>query len=178
MDMEYELESVKTEDINYEYILQLIQALVPDYIDSEINPKLESDSKEIDSYINDLKRTNPKLAELMEQLWKDIQEEPEQYRGKQVSSLLEEMIQEAIAYQVNRLSKEWAMKESVLTFYVNHYNPKKERQNGESELKRTSDYEAYKATTENPVKRLTYWREIKNAVADMINETILPLRKP
>ena len=178
MDMEYELESVKTEDINYEYILQLIQALVPTYIESEISSELESDSEEIDSYINDLKRTNPKLAELMEQLWKDIQEEPEQYRGKQVSSLLEEMIQEAIAYQVNRLSKEWAMKESVLTFYVNHYNPKKERQNGESELKRTSDYEAYKATTENPVKRLTYWREIKNAVADMINETILPLRKP
>ena len=178
MDMEYELESVKTEDINYEYILQLIQALVPTYIESEMSSELESDSEEIDSYINDLKRTNPKLAELMEQLWKDIQEEPEQYRGKQVSSLLEEMIQEAIAYQVNRLSKEWAMKESVLTFYVNHYNPKKERQNGESELKRTSDYEAYKATTENPVKRLTYWREIKNAVADMINETILPLRKP
>lgn len=178
MDMEYELESVKTEDINYEYILQLIQALVPTYIESEMSSELESDSEEIDSYINDLKRTNPKLAELMEQLWKDIQEEPEQYRGKQVSSLLEEMIQEAIAYQVNRLSKEWAMKESVLTFYVNHYNPKKERQNGESELKRTSDYEAYKATTENPVKRLTYWREIKNAVADMISETILPLRKP
>ncbi|EDP68172.1 type I restriction-modification system restriction subunit [Carnobacterium sp. AT7] len=178
MDMEYELESVKTEDINYEYILQLIQALVPTYIESEMSSELESDSEEIDSYINDLKRTNPKLAELMEQLWKDIQEEPEQYRGKQVSSLLEEMIQEAIAYQVNRLSKEWAMKESVLTFYVNHYNPKKERQNGESELKRTSDYEAYKATTENPVKRLTYWREIKNAVEDMINETILPLRKP
>ncbi|SDQ02544.1 type I restriction endonuclease subunit R [Carnobacterium viridans] len=178
MDMEYELESVKTEDINYEYILQLIQALVPTYIESEMSSELESDSEEIDSYINDLKRTNPKLAELMEQLWKDIQEEPEQYRGKQVSSLLEEMIQEAIAYQVNHLSKEWAMKESVLTFYVNHYNPKKERQNGESELKRTSDYEAYKATTENPVKRLTYWREIKNAVADMINETILPLRKP
>lgn len=178
MDMEYELESVKTEDINYEYILQLIQALVPTYIESEMSSELESDSEEIDSYINDLKRTNPKLAELMEQLWKDIQEEPEQYQGKQVSSLLEEMIQEAIAYQVNRLSKEWAMEESVLTFYVNHYNPKKERQNGESELKRTSDYEAYKATTENPVKRLTYWREIKNAVADMINETILPLRKP
>lgn len=178
MDMEYELESVKTEDINYEYILQLIQALVPTYIESEMSSELESDSEEIDNYINELKRTNPKLAELMEQLWNDIQEAPEQYRGKQVSSLLEEMIQEAIAYQVNRLSKEWAMKESVLTFYVNHYNPKKERQNGESELKRTSDYEAYKATTENPVKRLTYWREIKNAVADMINETILPLRKP
>lgn len=178
MDMAYELESVKTEDINYEYILQLIQALVPSYIESEISPERVSDSKEIDRYINDLKRTNPKLAELMEQLWKAIQAEPEQYRGKQVSGLLEEMIQEVITYQVTQLSKEWALEKSVLTFYVNHYNPKKERQNGESELKRTSDYEAYKATTEKPVKRLTYWREIKNAVADMITETILPLRKP
>ncbi|WP_414839244.1 type I restriction endonuclease subunit R [Carnobacterium sp. TMP28] len=178
MDVEYELESVKTEDINYEYIILLIQALVPDYIESEMSPVLESDSEEIDTYINDLKRTNPKLAELMEQLWNDIQQEPEQYRGKQVSTLLEEMIQETINYQVNNLSKEWAIEESLLAFYVNHYNPKKEKQNGESELKRTSDYEVYKANTENPVRRLSYWREIKTDVTDMINETILPLRRP
>ncbi|OJF96202.1 type I restriction endonuclease subunit R [Alkalibacterium sp. 20] len=177
MDIEYELESVKTEDINYEYILLLIQALVPDYIESEVSPTLESDSEEIDTYINDLKRINPKLAELMEQLWNDIQEEPESYRGKQVSSLLEEMIQEAIAYQVNRLSKEWAIEESSLAFYVNHYNIKKQKQNGESELKHTSDYESYKTNTENPARRLTYWKETKEAITDMIHEDILPLRR-
>lgn len=176
MDIEYELESVKTEDINYEYILLLIQALVPEYIAEQTSPALASDSQEIDNYIKDLKRTNPKLSALMEQLWSAIQKDPESYRDKQVSNLLEEMIQEAKATQVEGLSKEWAVEESQLAFYVNHFNPKKEKQHGESDLKRTSDYETYRANTKNPVSRLSYWKSTKKAITDVIYEDILPLR--
>lgn len=177
MDIEYELESVKTEDINYEYILLLIQALVPEYLAEKTSPALASDSQEIDNYINDLKRTNSKLAELMERLWSDIQRDPERYQDKQVSNLLEEMIQEAKASQVEGLSKKWAIEESQLAFYVDHFNPKKEKQNGEADLKRTSDYETYKANTKDPVRRLSYWKETKKAITDVIYEDILPLRR-
>lgn len=177
IDIAYELESVKTEDINYEYILMLIQALVPEYVAEKAHSNVDSDSKEIDTYIQDLKRTNPKLAVLMENLWQDIQKEPERYQGKQVSRLLEEMIQESKAYYVETLSKEWALDEEQLTFYVDHFNPKRDRQPGEHDLKRTSDYEIYKEQTDHPVKRLSYWRETKKAITDVIYEDILPLRR-
>lgn len=174
-DVAYELESVKSEDINYEYILMLIQALVPEYLSEKSPAKMDSDTKEIDRYIQDLKRTNPKLAVLMERLWQDVQKDPENYRDKQVSTLLEDMIQESKAYYVEALSKEWALDEDLLTYYVDHFNPKRDRQSGEHDLKRTSDYETYKEQVDNPVRRLSYWRETKKAITDVMYEDILPL---
>ena len=95
IDIEYELESIKTEEINYEYILMLIQAFVPSG-NTEYELFAKEDKKateEIDRYLNDLEKTNPQIARLMRSLWKDILIDPENYRDKNVSHLLEEMIQ-------------------------------------------------------------------------------------
>ena len=178
IDIEYELESIKTEDINYEYILMLIQAYVPpsekDDADIQVTPK---ESNEIDIYIKDLRRNNPMLAMLMQQLWENIKQDPETYRGKQVSILLEEMIQETIQTLIDEFSKKWAVQPGELAFVIANYNPTKERQNGEAELKRTSDYSVYSAHTDHPVRKLSYWKEVKKAYTKMIHEDVLPLLK-
>ena len=44
---------------------------------------------------------------------------------------------------------------------VENYNPNYERQNGEAELKRTSNYNAYKEHTSDPVSKLKYWKTVK-----------------
>ncbi|MDN6626019.1 MAG: type I restriction endonuclease subunit R [Pisciglobus halotolerans] len=176
IDIEYELESVKTEDINYEYILLLIQAFVPEST-TEKEEAISADSREIDGYIEDLKKNNPKLADLMTQLWSSIQKNPEQYRDQQIATVLEDMKQTVKSEKVANVSEEWALEEEQLAFVVDNYNPKKEKQNGETELKHTSNYKAYKENTEKPVSRLTYWKEAKKAVTDMVQEEILPLRR-
>ncbi|MFC4619287.1 hypothetical protein ACFO4N_11235 [Camelliibacillus cellulosilyticus] len=56
-------------------------------------------------------------------------------------------------------------------------NPSQDKQYGEAELKRTSNYEAYKANTENPVKRLTYWKSVKQDFEKMMVDDISPLQR-
>ena len=71
----------------------------------------------------------------------------------------------------------WWVQEDELAFMVANYNPARKKQNGEAELKETSDYEGYKKHTENPVKRLTYWKSVKQAFEEMMLHDILPLQK-
>ncbi|QWG37430.1 type I restriction endonuclease subunit R [Bacillus mycoides] len=178
INIEYELESVKTDEINYEYILQLIQAFLPKIQEKE-NVELSSQKMvdEINQYISWLKKSNPNLAEIMGELWMRIQANPENYRGQYVSSLLEEMIQQTIDALLDTFVQTWWVQKEELEFMVANYNPNHERQNGEAELKRTSDYNAYKEHASDPVTKLKYWKNVKNAFEDMMVQNILPLQK-
>ncbi|MRB36046.1 type I restriction endonuclease subunit R [Bacillus thuringiensis] len=178
INIEYELESVKTDEINYEYILQLIQAFLPKTQEQE-NVEVSSQKMvdEINQYISWLKKSNPNLAEIMRELWTNIQANPENYRDQYVSSLLEEMIQQTINALLDTFVQTWWVQKEELEFMVANYNPNYEKQNGEAELKRTSDYNAYKEHTSNPVNKLKYWKTVKNAFEDMMVQNILPLQK-
>lgn len=178
VDIEYELESVKTEDINYEYILLLIQAFVPNTDDQAENLRpAEKTVEDINDYIATLKKNNPTLANLMETLWMDIRANPEAYRDQHVSSILEQMIQNTIDTLVDEFAQTWWVQRDQLAFMVGNYQPSRPKQNGENELKQTSDYEGYKKYTEHPVKRLTYWRSVRQAFDEMMIQYILPLQK-
>lgn len=179
IDIAYELESVKTEEINYEYILMLIQAFVPSMGD-EYELIAKEDKKAVDEvnrYISDLSKSNSKLAELMEKLWRNIRQDPENYRGQNVSSLLENMIQETQYTIIQDFSKKWYVQESELAYVVANYNPNKEKQNGESELKQSADYLAYKESTEEPVPKLRYWKTVRNDLEKIVKKEILPLQR-
>lgn len=125
IDIEYELESVRTDEINYEYILMLIQAFVPSNDASSKFEEIKQNSSEVDSYINDLGRGNPRLAELMKKLWNDIQEHPEDYRGAQVSTLLEDMIQETTQSLVKEFSEKMGLKPDEFQYVVENYTLQK-----------------------------------------------------
>ncbi|PAL05256.1 type I restriction endonuclease subunit R [Peribacillus simplex] len=178
VNIEYELESVKTDEINYEYILLLIQAFLPNTHDEKAKqPPAEKTVEEINQYLARLKKGNPTLAGLMETLWANIQANPEAYRDQHVSSLLEQMIQQTINALVDDFAKTWWVQNDELAFMVANYNPNFQKQNGEAELKRTSNYEEYKNHTENPKKRLTYWKSVRQAFDEMMIKDILPLQK-
>ena len=113
----------------------------------------------------------------MKELWNQIQQDPESYRNQNVSILLEEMIQKTTYKLINNFSNKWYVKEEELTFVVNNYNTSKDKQIGEAELKRTSDYEAYRNNTEKPVKRLSYWKTVRKDLDQMMVEDILPFTK-
>ncbi|MGH0435944.1 type I restriction endonuclease subunit R [Bacillus basilensis] len=177
VNIEYELESVKTEEINYEYILLLIQAFLPNTHDEkEKQPPAEKTVEEINQYLARLKKGNPTLAGLMEELWTNIQANPEAYRDQHVSSLLDQMIQQTINTLVDGFVSTWGVQKSELAFMVANYNQNLEKQNGEAELKRTSDYEAYKEHAENPVTKLKYWKSVKSAFEEMMIHDVLPLQ--
>lgn len=179
IDIEYELESIKTEEVNYEYIIMLIQTLVPSGEQKhELIPYYdEKAADEVDKYIHDLGKSNPKLARLIKGLWSDLQDNRELYRDKNISVLLEDKIQSSNYEQVEDFANKWCVNEDSLGFVVNNYNPNRKRQIGETELKNTSDYDRYKETNPEPVSKLRYWKTIREDLEGLMNDEILPLRK-
>ncbi len=179
INVEYELESIKTEEINYEYILMLIESYVraaneEDVIIPDPNDKAVA---EVNKYIDDLEKHNQKLANLMRKLWHDIQDAPEQYRDQNVSVLLENMIQTTKYELVENFAQKWSVNEKNLEYVVSNYNPVLERQPGEAALKETSDYIKYKESNANPVSKLKYWSTVRQDLKELMIDEILPLRK-
>ena len=179
INIAYELESIKTEKINYEYILMLIQAFIPSGDDEYelIARENEKAATEVNRYIENLSKDNLILATLMKSLWDDIHLNPEKYRDQNVSMLMEQLSDEAEREKVASFSNQWFVEEETLAYVVANYNLQKDKQSGESELKNTSDYQNYRENTEQPVSKLRYWKEVRNNLDEMMKENILPLRE-
>lgn len=179
INIEYELESIRTDEISYEYILMLIQQFVPTG-DDEYELIAREDAKvsaEVDKYIGELNRNNPKLASMMETLWRNIQENPEDYRDKNISNVLEDMIEESKHRFIHDFSEKWSVKEDELAYVVENYNPNREKQNGENELKTTANYQLYRETATEPVPKLKYWKTVRHNLKDLMQKEILPLQR-
>ena len=164
------------EEINYNYIMALIQEFIPEESDST---QIQSDAiadQEIDDYVATLKKENPQLAGVMSLLWGEIKSTPEEFRGKRVADLLSQKINEKTNLLVEDFAKKWALDPDEFRYMVASFNPDLENQPGEDALKKSANFEQYKAQTENPVSRLRYWREVKEAYTKMITEDVLPLR--
>lgn len=179
INVEYELESIKTAEINYEYILMLIESFVraaneTDVIIPDPNDKAVA---EVNKYIDDLEKHNSKLGNLMRRLWNDIQDAPEHYRDQNVSVLLENMVETTKYELVESFAQKWFVNEKTLEYVVSNYNPMLERQPGEAALKETSNYIEYKESNTNPVSKLKYWSTVRQDLKELMTDEILPLRK-
>lgn len=175
-DVYYELESIRTDEINYEYILRLIQSFIPEE-DGSNNEMTEKEAKVISGYIDDLSKHNPQLAELINQIWFEVQLDPEKYRGESISYLLEKKIQETQNEKLKQIANDWAVSEEALAYYAANYRPHIDKQLGESELRKSGDYKKYKelhhAEDINPMK---YKNQLKRGIKEVVEKEILPLR--
>ncbi|CCI84933.1 hypothetical protein C5L33_000831 [Lactobacillus pasteurii] len=120
-DPDYVLESWDQQTINYEYIMQLIQAYIPSEDRSVAISK--SAIEEIDRYIERLSKKNPSLAQIMAELWLNIQMDPEKYRDRQVNELLQEMVEEAEDKQLRQFADEYCLDLINLKFVIHNYDP-------------------------------------------------------
>ena len=53
----------------------------------------DKDIETVDNYIQSLERTNPKLAEIIRNLWKEVQANPKDYQGQSITGVLDTMIE-------------------------------------------------------------------------------------
>lgn len=197
-DIEYELISIRTDDVNYEYIISLMQAFIPTTGDEsldndnygcsskvaeeEFNYAAESIREkkrgEIDKYINDLSARNPKLGSVMMQLWIEIQMNAIRFENKSVINVLNDMIEQTIDDTIKKVSDEWFVGYEELKFYLENYREKRDKQVGETQLTNSQDYEAYKKNATSPLKnKIKYNKKLREEVyPQILQEVILPLR--
>lgn len=121
-DPDYELENTGRQEINYAYIVQLIQAYIPSD-DKENNKRTKAEVKEIDDYIENLGKNNKSLADIVNNLWFQIKFDPEKFRNKQVNELLQNMIDDAREDLIKKFADENGLNIDDLKFVIRHYDP-------------------------------------------------------
>lgn len=172
-DIEYELESIHTDEINYHYILSLIQTLIENK--EYLIGRKERDL--VDNYIEDLNKSNPKLSGMISQLWQDVQTDTEQYQGQSVAHKLDEMIEKTTQQKIHETADYWKIGHDELQFVVDNFRIGREKQNGEKAVTDSQDYAAYKeARGDQALPKLKYKKALKEDYMSMIAEEILPLR--
>ena len=172
-DIEYELESIHTDEINYHYILSLIQTLIENK--EHLIGRKERDL--VDNYIEDLNKSNPKLSGMISQLWQDVQTDTEQYQGQSVAHKLDEMIEKTTQQKIHETADYWKIGQDELQFVVDNFRIGREKQNGEKAVTDSQDYAAYKeAHGDQALPKLKYNKALKEDYMSMIAEEILPLR--
>ena len=175
IDQEYELMAYSNTKIDYEYIINLIQNIVTPKEDAEeVTP--EERQKQIDEvkqYVEELRKGNPKVAEIMTSLIEDIEEDENKYRGQSILHIVESMKQECIDKVITDFCITWyASKEDVM-YAALHYR------NGEipnaSVIKATIDFTSYKTAQEKALPKFKYYAKCMKELKKTLDEEIKPL---
>lgn len=175
IDVDYELMAYSSTKIDYEYIINLIQNIVtPDEDAEAVFP--EERQKQIDEvkqYIEEMRKDNPKVAEIMTNLVSEIEEDENKYKGQSILNIVENMKRDCIEKVISDFCVTWyASKEDVM-YAALHYR------NGEipneSVIKATIDYQSYKSVQEKALPKFKYYAKCMAELKKTLDEEIKPL---
>ena len=84
--------------IDYEYIINLIQNIVsPDEESQDVTQEQkQKQMDEVKQYVEELRKDNPKVAEIMTTLIGEIEQDVNKYKGQSILNIVENMKQECI----------------------------------------------------------------------------------
>lgn len=175
IDVDYELMAYSSTKIDYEYIINLIQNIVtPDEDAEAVSP--EERQKQIDEvkqYIEEMRKDNPKVAEIMTNLVSEIEVDENKYKGQSILNIVESMKRDCIEKVISDFCVTWyASKEDVM-YAALHYR------NGEipneSVIKATIDYQSYKSVQEKALPKFKYYAKCMAELKKTLDEEIKPL---
>lgn len=170
VDVEYELETVKQIEVNYRYLVSLLQA----HMDEEGAPVTSEEDARITKYVEAYKVTNPQVGAILEQVWDELKLNPDLYRGKDAQTVIDERIREVMDRLIAKFAKNWAVNESELRAYalttpasdvvVDKVNTA------------MGDFKAFQEAG-GKANRLRYVRGLREAVVKFVLEEVKPLQK-
>ena len=175
MDFEYELKAYSREKIDYDYIVSLIQTVVSATDEERAEQHYQNLLAEINKYIEDLISTNPKLGALMRKLWENINNNPDEFKDKRVSHILADMRKETIDNVLLAFADEWCVTLEAISYAADRYEIGDAEIPGLNNLKKSADFDSYSAT-HSGISKFKYHQAIKNALVDLLNEEVIPLR--
>ncbi len=175
IDLDYELLAYSSTKIDYEYIISLIQNIVASNEEIEEFSKEERQKQiaEVKQYIEEMRKDNWKVAELMTNLIHEIEEDENKYKGQSILHIMENMKRDCIDRIISDFCDTWyASKEDVM-YAALHYR------NGEipneSVIKATIDYQSYKSVQEKALPKFKYYAQCMAELKKILEEEIKPL---
>ena len=175
IDFDYELMAYSHTKIDYEYIINLIQNIVtPENTDEKITSDVRQKKiDEIKQYIEDLRKENPKVADIMSNIVYEIELDENMYRGQSILNIIENTKQECINKVVNDFCLTWCTSEEEVMYAANHYR------NGiipnENAIKETADFTRYKQSQEKAFPKFKYFSKMMTELKKIMEEEIKPL---
>ena len=178
VDMDYELMAYSNTKIDYEYIINLIQNIVtPNDEENDITP--EERQKKIDEvkqYVEELRKENPKVADIMSNLIYEIELDENKYKGQSILNIVENMKHDCIDKVITDFCIIWYASKDDVMYAATHYR------NGEipneTAIKATLDYTSYKAASENALPKFKYYAQMIAELRKTLDEEIKPLVNP
>lgn len=175
IDFEYELKAYSKEKIDYDYIVSLIQTIVSATDEERSEQHFQNLLSEINKYIEELLSTNPKLGALMQELWNNIRENPDEFKDKRVSYILADMRKETIESVLREFAEKWCVALDAISYSADRYEFGDTEIPGLNNLKKSADFDRY-AAEHDGVSKFKYHQAIKKALADLLIDEIIPLR--
>ncbi len=175
VDPDYELMAYSNTKIDYEYIINLIQNIVtPSESGEEVTP--EERQKKIDEvkqYVEELRKENPKVADIMANLIYEIELDESKYKGQSILNIVENTKQECIDKVITDFCITWYASKDDVMYAATHYR------NGEipneSAIKATIDFTSYKAVQERALPKFKYYALMMAELKKTLEEEIKPL---
>lgn len=175
VDTDYELMAYSSTKIDYEYIINLIQNIVtPDEDAEAVTP--EERQKQIDEvkqYIEEMRKDNPKVADIMTTLVNEIEQDENKYKGQSIMNIVENMKHDCINQVVTDFCVTWYASKDDVMYAALHYR------NGEipneSVIKSTIDYTRYKESQEKALPKFKYYSQCMAELRKVLDEEIKPL---
>jgi type I restriction enzyme R subunit len=175
VDPDYELMAYSNTKIDYEYIIHLIQNIVmPNEDEENITPEeRQKKIEEVKQYVEELRKENPKVADIMSDLIYEIELDKNKYKGQSILNIVENMKQDCIDKVITDFCLDWyASKEDVM-YAATHYR------NGEipneSAIKATIDFSSYKASQEKALPKFKFYAQMMNELRKTLEQEIKPL---
>lgn len=171
-DFEYELSLRYREDIDYEYIISLMDK----YQDVKLKA---SEIEEIERYLADLSRINPKLGAMLKRVWEGIQAEASDLEGRRVIDILEDYKDDYITGIIDQLSRDWLVDRKHLEYLIRNYKGERSHQLGWNTIARQvrSRFDSNHTYPADPQPtRLNVKSKARNEIYSVIEDEILPLR--
>ena len=175
VDQDYELMAYSNTKIDYEYIINLIQNIVTPSEDEETITPEERQKKidEVKQYVEELRKENPKVADIMSNLIYEIELDENKYKGQSILNIVENTKQDCIDKVITDFCITWYASKDDVMYAATHYR------NGEipneSAIKATIDYTSYKAVQEKALPKFKYYAKLMAELKKTLDEEIRPL---
>ena len=174
VDPDYELMAYSNVKIDYEYIINLIQNIVtPDGSDDVTPEERQKKINEVRQYVDELRKENPKVADLMSNLITEIEADENKYKGQSILNIVENMKHDCIERVISEFCIIWHASKDDVMYAATHYR------NGEipneSAIKMTLDYTSYKRAQESALPKFKYYAKCMAELKRTLEEEIKPL---
>ena len=174
IDQDYDLMAYSHPKIDYEYIINLIQNIVTPDDDLEVTPEQRKKQiEEVKQYIEDLRKENFQVADIMDSLVYEIELDKDKYKGQSILNIVENMKRDCIEKIVKDFCLTWYASKDDIMYAATHYR------NGEipneNAIKITSDFAGYKAAQEKAIPKFKYYTQLLSALKKTLDKEIKPL---